>query len=182
MKVREKSLQKLGLMLNDGGDNRMGTAGESFRPFRNASNSEETETTSNAIPREGKSAYRGSLGNEYPPVLSFEGKVDSLEGYPINIGRRSDRQGVGVASGFTRNATSRDHANDTNVKILANKANSQMFEQWTGSLKAKSTATSKQVPFNDRNETNVSLSSITRPSAIIGAAAKVGSGLLKTRG
>ena len=176
MKVREKSLQKLGLMMNEGDDDRMGTAGETFRPFRNASNSEGTETTSNAIPREGKSGYRGSRGNKYTPGVSFEGKMESLEGYPMNKGRRSERQRVGVASSFTGSATSRDHANGTNKKILVNTANSQMFEQWAGTLKVKSLATSKQVPFNERNETNASLSSM-------GTAAKVGSRLLsRTRG
>lgn len=181
MKLREKSLQKLGLMMNEGDDNRMGTAGEKFRPFRNTSNSEGIETTPNAIPREGKSGYRGTWGKQYTPGVSFEGKVESLEGYPMNKGRRSDKRGVGVASGFTGIVTSRDHANGTNMKILVNRANSQMFEQWAGSLKPTSSATSKKVPFNETNETNDSLSSIRRPS-IMRAAAKVGSRLMRIRG
>lgn len=176
MKLRENSLQNLGLMMNEGDDIRMGSAGG--RQLRNTSNSEGMETTSNAIPRQGKLGYRGSRGKDDTPVVSFEGKVESLEGYPINKGRRSERRGVGVASDLTASITSRVHANGTNMKIEVNKANSQMFEQWAGSLKAKSTATSKQVPFN---ETNDSPSSIRRPS-IMGAAAKVGSRLMKIRG
>ena len=178
MKLRENSLQNLGLMMNEVDDIRMGSAGETVRLFRNTSNSEGMETTSNAVPRQGKSGYRGSRGQEDTPGVSFGGKVESLEGYPMNTGRRSDRRGVGVASDLTASVTSRVHANDTNMKIDVNRANSQMFEQWAGSLKGKSTTTSKQVPFN---ETNDSASSIRRPS-IMTAASKVGSRLMNIRG
>ena len=178
MKLREESLRKLGLMMKEGGDNRMGSAaGGTFGMFRNTSNSEGMETTSNAIPRQGKSVYRSSRGEEGTPGVSFEGKMESLEGYPMNKGRRSDRRGVGLASGFAGSVTSRDHPNGTNMKMLVNRANSHMFEQWAGSLKAKSSATSKQVPFNETNNTS---SSLRRPS-IVGAAAKVGSRLMRIR-
>ena len=178
MKIREKSLRKLGVMMNEGDDIRMGSAGRTLRLSRNISNSEGIETTTNAIPRQGESDYRSSRGEEGTPGVSFEGKVESLEGYPMNKGRRSNRRGVGVANDLAASVTSQGHANGTNMKILVNRANSKMFEQRVGPLKAKSSATSKQVPLN---ETNHPPSSIRRPS-IMGAAAKVGSRLMKIRG
>lgn len=176
MKLREKSLQKLGLMMNEGDDIRMGSAWGTVRQFRNNSNSEGIETTSNEIPRREKLGYRSSRGEENTAGIPFEEKVVSLEGYAINKGRRSDRRGVGMARDSAANVTSQDDANGTNTKIPVNRVNSLM--QWTGSLKAKSFATFKSAPLN---ETNGSPSSIRRP-LIIGAAAKVRSRLMRIRG
>ena len=175
MKLREKSLKKLGLMMDEDDDMRMGSAG-GFRPFRNTSNSEGIETTSNAIPQQEKLGYKSSRGEEGTPGLPFEGKVESLEDYPINKGRRSERRGVGMARDSAANVTSQNDANDTNTKILVNRVNSQM--QSTGSLKAKSLATSKPASFN---ETNGLPSSIRRPS-MMSAGAKVRSRLTRIRG
>ena len=175
MKLREKSLQKLGLMMNEDDDMRMGSAG-GFRPFRNTSNSEGIETKSNAIPRQEKLGYKSSKGEEGTPGFPFEGKVESLEGYPINKGRRSDRQGVGMAHDSAAKVTSQNDANGTNTKILVNRVNSQM--QWTGSLKAKSLATSKPASFA---ETYDSPNSIRRPT-MMSAGAKVRSSLMRIRG
>lgn len=179
MKIREKSLRKLGVMMDEGDNIRTGSTGGTLRLFRNTSNSVGIETTSNAVPRQGNSGYRGSRGEEGTPGVSFEGKVESLEGYPMNQGTRSDKQGAGVASDLTASMTSRDHANGTNRKILVNRANSQMFEQWAGSPKTKPSATSKQVPVNKANNPPYS---IRTPSVIGAAALKVGARLMKIRG
>lgn len=179
MKLREKSLRKLGVMMDEGDNITMGSAGGTLRLFRNTNNSVGIETTSNAVPRQGNSEYRGSRGEEGTPGVSFEGKVESLEGYPMNKGRRSHKRGARVASDLTTSVTSRDHANGTNRTILVNKANSQMFEQWAGSLKTKSSATLKQVPVKKAND---SPNSIRTPSVIGAAALKVGARLMKIRG
>lgn len=179
MKLREKSLRKLGVMMDEGDNIRMGSAGGTLRLYRNTSNSVGIQTTSNAVPRQGNSGYRGSRGEESTPGVSFEGKVESLEGYPMNKGRRSHKRGARVASDLTASVTSRDHANGTNRTILVNKANSQMFEQWAGSLKTKSSATSKQVPVKKASN---SPSSIRTPSVIGAAALKVGASLMKIKG
>ena len=176
VKLREESLQKLGLMMNEGNDIRMESADGTVRLFRNISNNEGIETTSNAIPRRGKLDYRSSRGEKSTPRTPFEEKVESLEGYAINKGRRSDRRGVGMARDSAAHVTSEDDANGTNTKILVNRVNSQM--QWTGSLKAKSLATSKPAPLN---KTNGSPSSIGRPS-IMSAGAKVRSRLVRISG
>lgn len=205
IKLRGNSQQSPGPMMT-GGDIRMRSTDGTLRLFKNSSNIEGIETASNAVPRQGKAGRdigasdratgttatsdemenRGSRGKQDTPEVTFKGKSESSDGYPMNRGKRvskvkvpkndtNERRIAGVASELSPSHSSHVQEKITNMQVYTNGANSQMFEQWAGSLKAKS---AKQAPRSRRND---SLSFTGRP-LVKGAAVKVGSRLMKISG
>ena len=132
---------------------------------------------------------RGSRGKQDTPEATFKGKAEFSDDYIVNRGKRvskmkalandtSERRITGVASGLSASHASHVHDKATDIPINTIGGNSQMFEQWAGSLKAQSSSTSKQSPLSRRND---SLSFSGR-SLVKEAAGKVGSRLLDSSG
>ena len=106
---------------------------------------------------------RGSRGKQDTPEATFKGKAEFSDDYIVNRGKRvskkkalandtSERRITGVASGLSASHASHVHDKATDIPINTIGGNSQMFEQWAGSLKAQSSSTSKQSPLSRRND------------------------------
>ena len=115
-----------------------------------------------------------------------EKKIPQMGGYPMNGSKITPKVNVltndssegrvaGEKSDYsTPILASRVQKNGTNMRIYTNRANSQVFEQWAGSLKEKASESPKQTPPLRKNDS----SSFTGRPLVKGVALKVSSRLM----
>lgn len=148
-----------------GGGIRPKLTSKAIRLYRNRNNSEGPKTTgygmamheSGTTVTSSQMENTGSRGKQDASEVTFKGKENSSDGYPMNggkiiskvdvltndtsegriAGKKSDYSIPILASRVRKNGTN-------NMQIYTNRANSQVFVQWAGSLKEKASETLKE--------------------------------------